>query len=861
MARTLGAILVSVLAAAGQGIPKFPLAAGDLQIGGRAEPNRFINAVGERAGIWGFENGRVEAWVYPLKIFRDFHLAFELEGWPGVFEGDSLASSVRVFPHMVQLVYAAERFSVTETFFVPRNEPGGLILLDVKAPAPVRVLARFRPQLDLMWPAGFGGQTSEWDGEKRWVRESEPGERFSAVIGSPAAVASNAVGYRPYLTDREPYDTLELRITPDEAKRSFIPIVIAGGIRGVYDEATTYRKLLADLPRLYAEAREHYEQLEARGSQFETPDPEVNAGLRWARVSLDQLKVSNPQLGTSYVSGYGSSGTGTRPMYAWFFDEPEVAAWSQLPFGQFDAVRLSFEFMRKHQRSDGRILHELPQSAAYIDWYKDYPYAYIHPDSPLWYILSAHHVYRFSGDREFLTSSWDSIRKAYGAMVALLDPADALPRIPPGEWGSMEAVRFSKDSAMAAEWIAALRALQDLAGSMGDIALAREARLRESTATASLEREFWDPQLNYYDYGVDESGRRLRFLNPMVGYSAWFGSLPDGRARTVLERLATGAFLADWSQRNMPLDDPRYAEGSYQVGSAWPFLTAGPLLGHYRYHNAIEAYTIWRAMLSLRHADERGAMPEALSGTYYRLLDRGVPHQMFSEHAFVPPFIYGILGLALDVPARRLRLAPQLPPDWPSVRVRRFPYGKDQIEVLLSNAPGEFTAELRNPSADPVQVEFAPALPAGAEILEAVVDGKPVRYTQTDNDADRQVAVGFSLRERAAVKIRYRGGVTALVESQPVLEGETSRNLRVLRAGYEDGRFRFLVEGLPEQAYRVRLYTPWRAEPVSASRLLSSGERFHTVELRAPQASNGNPDRAGYVRWESVIALHIDAAR
>ena len=39
----------------------------------------FLSAVGTRAGIFGNESGRIEAWVYPLKIFRDFHLRFHTE--------------------------------------------------------------------------------------------------------------------------------------------------------------------------------------------------------------------------------------------------------------------------------------------------------------------------------------------------------------------------------------------------------------------------------------------------------------------------------------------------------------------------------------------------------------------------------------------------------------------------------------------------------------------------------------------------------------------------------------------------------------------------------------------------------------
>jgi hypothetical protein len=37
-------------------------------------PREFLSAVGTRAGLFGNEAGTFEAWVYPLKILRDFHL-------------------------------------------------------------------------------------------------------------------------------------------------------------------------------------------------------------------------------------------------------------------------------------------------------------------------------------------------------------------------------------------------------------------------------------------------------------------------------------------------------------------------------------------------------------------------------------------------------------------------------------------------------------------------------------------------------------------------------------------------------------------------------------------------------------------
>src|ERR1035438_687276 len=102
-----------------------------------------------------------------------------------------------------------------------------------------------------MWPGGIGGQSCEWNEKKKWVAIAEPTNRFSALIGSPLAISSTAVGYHAYLSTEHPDEIIELRINPEQAKNAYLPIVVAGGIRGTYDAAATYQKILDGLPHLF----------------------------------------------------------------------------------------------------------------------------------------------------------------------------------------------------------------------------------------------------------------------------------------------------------------------------------------------------------------------------------------------------------------------------------------------------------------------------------------------------------------------------------------------------------------------------------------------------------------------------------
>ena len=68
----------------------------------------FLPVVGTRAGLFGNETGRLEAWVYPLKIFRDFHLTFHTGG--RALPAESLARTLTVRPESATLIYVGDSF-------------------------------------------------------------------------------------------------------------------------------------------------------------------------------------------------------------------------------------------------------------------------------------------------------------------------------------------------------------------------------------------------------------------------------------------------------------------------------------------------------------------------------------------------------------------------------------------------------------------------------------------------------------------------------------------------------------------------------------------------------------------------------
>src|SRR5882762_8037752 len=156
-----------------------------LELSRPVRPWEFLSAVGTRAGLLGNESGRMEAWVYPLKLFRDFRLQFHTEG--RVLPAESLARTLIVRPESCTIVYTGDTFSVRETFFVPVNEHGAIIPLEVETEFPLEIEAGFLRDFQLEWPGALGGTYSFWDNDQRAFYLGEETKKFAAFVGSPTA--------------------------------------------------------------------------------------------------------------------------------------------------------------------------------------------------------------------------------------------------------------------------------------------------------------------------------------------------------------------------------------------------------------------------------------------------------------------------------------------------------------------------------------------------------------------------------------------------------------------------------------------------------------------------------------------------
>src|SRR4030088_2916055 len=252
----------------------------------------FLPVVGTRAGLFGNESGEMEAWVYPLKIFRGFHLTFHVDG--RAVPAESLARTLIVHPESATLVYTGDNFSVRETFFVPVHEPGAVIMLYAKTEQPLEIEAGFVGDFQLEWPAALGGTFLNWDESQHAFVFGEERKKFSAMVGSPSGSSARLAYQTNYSSDNE--NSMRLGVT-SEGRASKI-IVLAASTQGLADAQANYQRLATSYPDLLRDSAQYYRDYLNRTLNLTLPDSQLQQAYDWSRISTIQGLVANPDLGT-----------------------------------------------------------------------------------------------------------------------------------------------------------------------------------------------------------------------------------------------------------------------------------------------------------------------------------------------------------------------------------------------------------------------------------------------------------------------------------------------------------------------------------------------------------------------------------
>jgi len=816
-----------------------------LELSRAVRPWEFLSAVGTRAGLFGNESGRMEAWVYPLKVLREFHLQFHVG--ERLLPAEALARTVLVWPESSTIVYSGDTFTVRETFFVPANEAGAVISIEVETEEPLEVTASFQRDFQLEWPAAIGGTYESWDPELHAFVLGEETKKFVAVVGSPTAVETR----EEYQTNYSEYhwNALRLGATPKGRDRKLI--VMAASMDGRAAAEATYRHLSRDYEELLRTSAEYYRKYLSETVNLELPDAQLQQAYDWARVSMAQGMVNNPFLGKGLIAGYRTSGTSARPGFAWFFGRDSF--WTALALdaaGDFANTRTALEFVSKYQRADGKIPHEIAQGANFVGWFKDFPYAYASADATPLYLIAMNDYVVESGDTAFAVEKWDSLWKAYEFLLSTYD-AQGFPQNSGFGHGWVEGgplLPVKSELYQSGVGAEALRALSNLARLAGKDDASKQLAQGFQRQKALVEKGFWLAEENRYAFALDKDGKAVDEASVLATVPMWFGLLDKKNAGAMITQLADFDHQTDWGMRILSDRAAKFSGGGYHYGSVWPLFTGWASVAEYRYHRAFPAYANLRANSLLALDGSLGHVTEVLSGDYYQPLSTSSPHQIWSAAMVVSPVLRGMLGLSTDAQSGTVTFAPHVPVNWNSFSIQGVHAGTNSTDFTYSKTEDAITLQV-NCASGTCPVDFEPAVSRRAEVLGAEMNGRPVAFKVAVNDEDKHVVMRFSASGKSStVKVRLRNDfAVGYVSSLPPL-GSASRGLRILSETWSPSgdQLTLQVSGAAGSAYEMPVWGAGEIQKLEGAELERRGGGT-TLLVKIPAGGSERYARANVV--------------
>lgn len=804
-----------------------------------ARPWEFFCATGTRAGLFGNESGNFEAWVYPLKIFRNFHVRFSTDG--RTLPGESLVRTVTVRPESSTIVYAGDTFSVKETLFVPVHEPGAIIKFEVETSHPLEIEAAFDRDFQLEWPAALGGTYMSWDPVLHAFYLGEEQKKFSALVGSP----TGALGAEEYQTNYSSSQESAIRLGVTNKGKETKIIVISASVNGRAETDATYKHLLSDYAQLEQDSAKYYADYLSRTVSVELPDPQLQQAYDWARISVVQGLVTNPYLGTGLVAGYRTSGTSQRPGFAWYFGRDSF--WTEQALdaeGDFATTRTALEFISKFQRADGKIPHEIAQGASFVNWFKDYPYGYASADATPLYIIAANDYVTESGDAAFAREKWDSLWKAYQFLRSTYD-AQGLPQnfgFGHGwvEGGPLLPVKTELyQSGLGAQALSALASLAHVAGKE-DVASQLAGDFIHQKQLVN--QAFWSDESGTYAFALDKNNQQVIEPSVLSTVPMWFGLLDQQKSESMIDQLATADQETDWGMRIISDRSPRYDAGGYHYGSVWPLFTGWASVGEYRYHRELPAYSNLRANALLALDGSLGHVTEVLSGDYYQPLSTSSPHQIWSAAMVISPLLRGLFGLETDAGDHRVTFAPHVPADWASFAIHNVRAGDTALDLNFQRSADEITLSVESSGA--ATLDFSPAVSLRAKILGAELNGNRLAFQVAKHSSDQHVSTRASLvKGKNTIHFRLRNdfGITS-ENSMPPL-GSRSMGLRIVSQSWSQDALTLNIEGFPGTEYELAVLNPADIRSVDGGEL-RNGKLTIQIPANAPP---------GYVPQKIVI--------
>jgi glycogen debranching enzyme len=692
-------------------MPQFPLSDGPLIIRQAVQPQHPFTVTGLTGAILGLQNGNVELWALPTKVFSNLHLSAEIDGYTVPIDLNAAAATIDVQPDHTTITYSHAAITVRQHMFIPagagNQAQGAIIFFEIESIRPAVLTISLEPAMVEEWPApAFGRPSANWlpIGSGGAFVLSTDNPAIFGMVGMPNATSGPMAPYqeRPQALPLQ----FKLRFDPARDQHDFFPMIAEVNRSDEKNSAAAIaamqNRLVATanaLPEIYRQTRAYYEHFFDSRLTVHTPDPHFDAAMQWAEIAIDQAKVRTGNE-TGLVAGWYPSFDSARPGFGWYFGRDTLwTLYAVNSYGDKTLAKEALEFLAKRQRADGKMMHEFSLTAddlhGDLNW-ATLGYEYAAADATPLFIMAVADYVRTTGDLDFLRAHWGEVKRAYEFDRAHDSDGDGVYDNSQGT-GWVEAwppKMPHQEIYLAALDQASSQAIADMAKLMQDQALATSADA-QAKHIAEVVASYRQSNGAYaFSRNPDGSFDQTSTIFPAVALWTEKESLPKPDA--MLSLWASNHFATDWGVRSVNDTAPIFDPISYHQGSVWPLFTGWASLAQYRAGRALAGYAALMRNVNLTWIQDPGFVTEVLSGKFFQPLGRSSSHQLWSSAMVLSPAIRGLFGIDVDAVHRTLHLQPHLPASWDFAELRNVRVGDDLYGITLKREQNHLLATVRS---------------------------------------------------------------------------------------------------------------------------------------------------------------------
>lgn len=790
----------------------------------RTEPtNEFFDVAGRRAIVLGKENGGLEeVWTHPFKLMFDYET--------GIVRGDSVAwlsdlpVDVEVRPESFSRTYQlGQGETLSQVIYASMDASGGMTHYRATTEDPVRLMIRFRSNLNYMWPyaqSTVGNVYYGYDAPMNALHLRDVSSDMYGIIGGDTEADTHLSGAYQNIQ----WTTNGLQGTPTEENQVYhasiftldgdnnhtLNYAFAGSNTGQSDVTSDYRTLVTRPHSTYENTVEHYKSLLDDHVTVNTPDSSFDRHLKWALVGADRFVIETPHLGQGIMAGYGFSnpdrgawGSGT-PGYAWYFGrDAEWTAFAFNSYGDTDAVRKQLEMLQENQDLQGKIYHALNTAGPGVQQYNA-------ADSTPLYVILAGQYYRTSGNRAFLEDSWPHIKRAMEFLYSTDTNGDGLIENTNVGHGWIELGELNEAHStlyLSGIWGRTLEQAAYMAEHLGRDSLSQQYRDDANEVRQTLNDEFWDADRQYFHQAKNRDGSFNEARTMMPAVAMHFDQLDPEKTAPFLDALASNQFSTDWGTRIIDRNSPLFDPDSYHLGTVWPLFTGWSALAEYEYGRGTSGFRHITNNMYVKDHWALGYVEEVLNGRTYTP-DGFSPHQAWSETNILHPTITGLIGWAPNAPEGSATLSPQPPVHWDTLSAQNLTVGDTKVRMTMSRSETTTRYHLARQEGSAVEINLAPFFPAGMTLEAVTRNGERVEGSDDRTRGRLAAPVSVTVQDEATVAFRHTGGVGMVPITPAPVPGDRSQGYRVVSTSLDGTTYTASLEGRAgtDHTFQIRTF-------------------------------------------------------